>query len=335
MKYILTLFLYFILSFPLKADSLIVSDFPDSNYTWNESLEYSDTEFYTYYTLSTTYYDAGDTTIENKSYRKLMQKSVRKDYNVFSIPPFYELRSIVNSDSLFGCIYNKKAEKKVYIRLVYDTVDKKLFDFSYKLGDVVDLDFYRNYNSDSLYVVNIGNVVDPLGVSRKYFQFSYNLSDTLDPQMSGFMSCMIEGLGLGKGINAGIDIPFERYNYYFDCINFSPTIKFSINDYLSINTEPTISLAENCDTIRFEYMNTEFEKNSSIKIYPNPSKDQIQIDIKDLIQSVKIYDHNSRLILTKNDLKNNNIDVTELPQGLYYCMIFVKDKVLSGKFLKE
>jgi len=146
---------------------------------------------------------------------------------------------------------------------------------------------------------------------------------------------MIEGIGLGKGINAGIEIPFERYNYNFDCFSLSPSIKFNIYDDIVMQSEPTISLAENCDTIRFEYMNTEFEKNSSIKIYPNPSKDQIQIDIKDLIQYVKIYDQNSRLILTKYDLKNNNLDVTELPQGLYYCMILVKDKVLSGKFLKE
>ncbi|MGX9986734.1 T9SS type A sorting domain-containing protein [Soonwooa purpurea] len=82
-----------------------------------------------------------------------------------------------------------------------------------------------------------------------------------------------------------------------------------------------------------ELETAETYKKTPIIIYPNPTKDVINIkDNKDFTE-VKIYDASAKLVLNQV-LKNNQINVSELPKGVYYLELIGKEKAVV-KFIKD
>ena len=70
-----------------------------------------------------------------------------------------------------------------------------------------------------------------------------------------------------------------------------------------------------------------------VKIYPNPVKDFLQIELyQQEVHKAVIIDLFGRIVLTINDLmESNNIDLTNLPSGIY--LLNISDK--TYKILKE
>ncbi len=60
-----------------------------------------------------------------------------------------------------------------------------------------------------------------------------------------------------------------------------------------------------------------------LKVYPNPASDFVQLSHTEEIESYKIYDATARLITSGKYL--NNIDVSNLANGLYYVHVMLKD----------
>ena len=85
----------------------------------------------------------------------------------------------------------------------------------------------------------------------------------------------------------------------------------------------------------------EEEQNNAIKVYPNPSKDFIYVEIPEFAKgvfSLKINDLMGR-ILSESEIrggqKTYSVDVQKLPQGIYFLHAEQGDKRLVKKIVKE
>jgi len=79
------------------------------------------------------------------------------------------------------------------------------------------------------------------------------------------------------------------------------------------------------------------EESYNISLYPNPTHNTLNIDLKDLgVQEIQIYDINARLI---RDIKDVNpqiqLSVEELKNGLYFVQFITNKGVVSKKFIKQ
>jgi hypothetical protein len=73
-----------------------------------------------------------------------------------------------------------------------------------------------------------------------------------------------------------------------------------------------------------------------IKIYPNPVNDLLNLEIlpnKPNVGKLKIYDFTGKLVLNIKIENQNEIDVTDLPVGVYLLSIIVDKSIISKKFL--
>ena len=70
-----------------------------------------------------------------------------------------------------------------------------------------------------------------------------------------------------------------------------------------------------------------------ISIYPNPVKDLLNISLTD-IQNVEIYDLMGKMMLSKA-FPDSKIDVSSLPQGVYFVRIITDNNYYTEKFIKQ
>ncbi len=76
------------------------------------------------------------------------------------------------------------------------------------------------------------------------------------------------------------------------------------------------------------------ESNSltDFKIYPNPSSEYLNFNQK--IESIKVFDIQGKLVLNKK-INSNNLNVSELKNGVYILEAFSENKKISQKFIKK
>ncbi|KQR93499.1 hypothetical protein ASG01_10010 [Chryseobacterium sp. Leaf180] len=80
--------------------------------------------------------------------------------------------------------------------------------------------------------------------------------------------------------------------------------------------------------------NETVKKDQSFSIFPNPAHDVLQIRSKEKIVKTEIYDVAGRILKTSVS-DNEEIDVSDLPNGDYLIKIFTKDKISTEKFIKN
>lgn len=77
-----------------------------------------------------------------------------------------------------------------------------------------------------------------------------------------------------------------------------------------------------------------------IKIYPNPTKGKIKIEIPQINNSLKgtieVFDTNGRLVLNKTDINPSNvIDIHQVKNGFYFLKIHYLEETLQWKIIKQ
>jgi len=78
----------------------------------------------------------------------------------------------------------------------------------------------------------------------------------------------------------------------------------------------------------------EGESENSIFIYPNPASDILFInDTKKQIESLEIYNYESKKIISLSSPLNDKIDISQIPTGLYFVKLSDKNKVTSTQKL--
>jgi len=148
-----------------------------------------------------------------------------------------------------------------------------------------------------------------------------------------------------------VEFIFENIQLPFDDANNDGYVSFKIK------TKSTLVLGDsfsNTAKIYFDYNHpiitntfttniqnetvlatSESNKNKDVfSIYPNPVKDILSIKSDKEIIKAEIYDTTGRII-NSSGVKNNSINVSELPKGNYIIKLSTKDKAVTQKFIKN
>jgi hypothetical protein len=146
-----------------------------------------------------------------------------------------------------------------------------------------------------------------------------------------------------------VEFIFENIQLPFDDANNDGYVSFKIK------TKSTLSLGDsfsNTARIYFDYNNPivtntyttsvqnvlataeSNKENSIIAVYPNPVREILHIQSKNEIIKAEIYVAAGRIISSLS-VKGNSIPVSELSKGNYILKVFMKDKVIVQKFIKE
>jgi hypothetical protein len=88
------------------------------------------------------------------------------------------------------------------------------------------------------------------------------------------------------------------------------------------------------DNFEFDYKLSvnEIGKNSSVKIYPNPSTEKIYVNYESDFSTINIINLQGKTILKSN---TKNIDISGLENGIYIAQIMTENGVLNSKFVKQ
>ena len=70
---------------------------------------------------------------------------------------------------------------------------------------------------------------------------------------------------------------------------------------------------------------------SRVQLYPNPSADFVQIKTEQKFNSASFYSSNGKLVLSSTTA---NINVQDLPKGIYYVLVDIDNSIKSVKFVK-
>lgn len=83
-------------------------------------------------------------------------------------------------------------------------------------------------------------------------------------------------------------------------------------------------------------INQQFERDSSIKIHPNPTKDLVKIQSKNTIKSIALFDVQGRMLqsLVENK-KETAIDLSQQSRGIYFLKITTEKGSKIEKLIKE
>ncbi|SDI08583.1 T9SS type A sorting domain-containing protein [Chryseobacterium jejuense] len=87
-------------------------------------------------------------------------------------------------------------------------------------------------------------------------------------------------------------------------------------------------------TLGTSEISNEKKKKNTINIYPNPVKDILYIKSSNEVTKAEIYDTVGRVINSMG-VKENTVNVSDLPKGNYLIKLFLKDKVSVQKFIKD
>ena len=75
---------------------------------------------------------------------------------------------------------------------------------------------------------------------------------------------------------------------------------------------------------------------SNVKVYPNPTKNILNIESNSFeVSSVEIHDVLGKRVFQQNGLNNNQIDISNLTNGIYIMKINADGKTLTRKIIKE
>lgn len=76
-------------------------------------------------------------------------------------------------------------------------------------------------------------------------------------------------------------------------------------------------------------------KESKVTLYPNPTKDILNIESASKVNRIVISDFNGRVVLEKTLKGKNNVDVKSLAKGIYIIKIFTDKESKTMKFIKD
>lgn len=163
---------------------------------------------------------------------------------------------------------------------------------------------------------SLDNISNSLELYRKItfdYDVNYSLSQLLLPvdynsSIWSIGSMKMDKYMLGESIDIGYD---------GDTVWYSSTKKY----YYSEKTVGLDNIIEDID---------------GLKLYPNPTKDIVNIESTENIDKVEIYNILGRKIMEENiNAFNSDINISSLPKDIYFLKIFSAKKVNTRKIVKN
>jgi hypothetical protein len=126
---------------------------------------------------------------------------------------------------------------------------------------------------------------------------------------------------------------YSRDTYTFNANNF--VTKWVNEIYTSANTWEADWTNNYYYTPQYPASTKNFIKIENVVIFPNPANNFITISNKDFDKNASAFicNTNGKLLMQQN-LSNQNIDISKLPNGLYFLQIHTNGKIYNSKFSK-
>jgi hypothetical protein len=121
--------------------------------------------------------------------------------------------------------------------------------------------------------------------------------------------------------------PNTQLTFELDITNLAPssadTCFFSETFTVNLNPDNTVGM-DSPELIGFS-------------AYPNPCNDKLFLSLnsQDEIHDIALYSITGELLFQQNTLANTELNVSELPRGMYFISALVNDGLVQGKFIKH
>lgn len=214
-------------------------------------------------------------------------------------------------DGVYGAIEEgvyRTDGNQVYFRpWLRDVYGEEVLLYDY---DLEEGDFFHDDDEHPMQVTSVTTIIDNNGVERKKWEFSFM-------QLPGETEFWIEGIGSSRGfLNVGNYTPGEDGEiFHLLCMH-------NDNDVIYVN--PEYNTCDIDDVMENSVAN-------SFEIYPNPANEIVKIlnDSNLSITNIEIVDMLGRsVVCVEND---NEINVSELPQGEYFVRINAGETSITKK----
>ena len=237
--------------------------------------------------------------------------------------------TILNSGGTSTCyIRQDTVNRIIYARFNNDTADKVLYNFNYIKGDSVKT-YLGEFNGPGVHIVR---VVDSVyyqsyndGICRKIFR----LIPQSDPSGRVFNQYIIEGIGNNTGL-----LNIFSYRGYIGP-GYSNTESW--NSSLTINNSQILpTTTNNCyGTVSI----TELDMKQNISVFPNPTISVLNINsiqFNSQTSNYAISDITGRIIIRGVLNQNTNeIDISNLTNGIYFAKININSQTINYKIIKQ
>lgn len=291
--------------FGINAFAQVYQPFPSANAMWRENSG----GFQCSCCADFQYTITGDTVINTMNYHKIQKTGVKYQEDMIGNCTS-NIQYIINQYA--GSYRNDIINKKIFFIAPLATTDTVLYDFNLTVGDTVPSSPINDYGN----FVNIVTDIDSVylgGVYRKRFKIDSCMMQQL---------YYIEGIGSTYGLLSPTVCPFEAI-YNLQC--------FTINSQTVYPDSSTIcDLATSINSL---------ENTFAVDIFPNPTTDKLNIKITYTVNSfvsIMISNTLGEVIFQKELTANEkNLDISELPKGLYLLSISVNENIITKKIIKQ
>jgi Leucine-rich repeat (LRR) protein len=206
-------------------------------------------------------------------------------------------------------------------------------------GDIVSPAEIGNYLHYNVRFENTGtapaeNIVVKVDVNSADFDINslqlMNTSHPVEARIRGsivefiFQNIMLDSGGHG---NVLLKMRSQPNLQQGDLVNKRANIYFDYNFPIETNDAETVFQALN---------NSNFEQDSSIKIYPNPTSSIVNVNGNFNIKSIEFYDVQGRLLLT--EIVNSSLatlDISSRAKGIYLVKVISEKGIKVEKLIKE
>jgi hypothetical protein len=226
--------------------------------------------------------------------------------------------------------------------------------FAYNLVDInasnctALTDFNIDYH-DQLKNVNLENCNKLTEFIYGGYYWGYSLETINLKQCSALQSVKFQGtrlktIELSDSSNLlSVDLDYNSFlenlninNSANENLTLSPSlnVKICADDFQvsSLQANFPDAIVINCDSV----LGTADANSENVSLYPNPTKDFVTIKSDKEIQNIAIYDAQGKLINNmKLDYKSQKINISKLPNGVYYFKVKTLEKELTKRVIKN
>ncbi len=198
------------------------------------------------------------------------------------------------------------------------------------IGDYLHyiVNFENTGTSDANFIV-IQQDIDPEDFDINSLRVINNSHGVTTRTVGDRIEFRFDNINLGVADHGNILYKIKsRYN-----LTSGDMVASKANIYFDYN----FPVATNSATTTFDVLSTgDFEKDNSVVVYPNPSKDVVKIEADSTIKSVQLYDIQGRLL--QIGLVNETsvlFDMSNRPSGIYFLKINTDKGIKVEKVIRE
>lgn len=252
------------------------------------------------------YYINGDSIVNNLVYKKIFKKG--EGYLYYIGGPIASCSGSYSYIDTLPSFLLRSLDKKMFIRMPYDTTEHLLYDFDLNVGDT--LGPLHHYNTNDIFVTSIDSMYTTNGYLKKFGLGGANSALYL-----------LEGIGNSNGL-------IEPFYTVFDC-------GFSLGCYSLSDSGYYPMSGPSCNlTIGIN----EIIEPESISVLSNPGLGSASLKVKSLLKNatLSVFNSGGAIVKKYTGINGNNFDilVNELSAGIYFLNLKQENTlVANGKMI--